>query len=63
MKRYIGRMGDIIMVPVWSLQGMRVVLQWSGSDLQLWLEREREREREMKTAKLWSPSCVGWADW
>lgn len=35
---------------------MKFARKWSGSHLQLWLERERE----MKTARVWSPSCAGW---
>ncbi|TKY53312.1 hypothetical protein E2542_SST24839 [Spatholobus suberectus] len=34
----------------------------------VWVERERERiwakgQIELKTGRVWSPSCVGWADW
>jgi len=33
----------------------------------MFTEREREwekvREIELKTVRVWSPSCAGWADW
>ena len=27
------------------------------------IEREREDGQKVRSVRVWSPSCVGWADW